>query len=44
MRYLNGGTLYEIPYNSAYNALWHVTQIFFWTSNIQENISKIVFG
>ena len=34
MRYFNGGALYEIPYNSAYNALLHVTQIFFRTSNI----------
>ena len=28
MRHLNGEALYEIPYNSAYNALLHVTQIF----------------
>ena len=27
--YCNGGVLYEISYNSAYNALLHVTQIFF---------------
>ena len=27
MRYFDGGALYEIPYNSAYNALLHVTQI-----------------
>ena len=44
MRYFNGEALYEIPYNSAYNALLHVTQIFFRTSNVQENISKTVFG
>ena len=44
MKYFNGGALYEIPYNSAYNALLHVTQIFFRTSNIEENISKTVFG
>ena len=31
-------------YNSAYNALLHVTQIFFRTSNISEIISKTVFG
>ena len=41
---LNGGALYQIPYNSASNALLHVTQIFFRTSNILENISKTVFG
>ena len=29
MRYFNGVALYEIPYNSAYNALLYVTQIFF---------------
>ena len=34
MKYFNGGVLYEIPYNSAYNALLYVTQIFFQTSNI----------
>ena len=44
MRYFNGGALYEIPYKSAYNALLHVTHIFFRTSNILENISKTVFG
>ena len=30
----NGGALYEIPDNPAYDALLHVTQIFFRTSNI----------
>ena len=34
MKYFNGGALYEIPYNSAYDALLHVTQIFLRTSNI----------
>ena len=34
MKYFNDGALYEIPYNSTYNALLHVTQIFFQTSNI----------
>ena len=34
MRYFNVGALYEIPYNSAYNALLYVTQIFFRISNI----------
>ena len=29
IRYFNGGALYEILYISAYNALLHVTQIFF---------------
>ena len=29
MWYFNGGALYEIPYNSAYNALLHVTNFFF---------------
>ena len=31
---LQRGALYEIPYDSAYNALLHVTQIFFRTLNI----------
>ena len=44
MRYFNGGALYEIPYNSAYNALLHVTKKIFRTPNIEENISKTVFG
>ena len=29
MRYCNSEALYEIPYNSAYNALLHDTNFFF---------------
>ena len=44
MRYFNGGALYEIPYNSAYNALLHVTQIFFSNFKYIRKYSKNVFG
>ena len=43
MRYFNSEALYEISYNSAYNALLHVTQFFFRFKYIRKYLQNCVW-